>query len=250
MTHPEEQWQQISNEYLAKVQTVLAGAAQDEKQQILDDIKVHLEERYHELTDDEKTWENFQHIITDLGPVEDYANLLEEKSSLIETKKNRSIVFWISGIIILLILISFIPTLSISFLKNYQKPKRPIVVSTIPKTLDTSVDPDTTEITVTFDQPMMNFSWSWVGGGEHYPETTGDPRYDKDRMTCTLPVKLKPGHWYWLGINSEYYVYFQTEKHVPATPYVILFATADENGNPTEIPSDYTEEAKRINSKP
>ena len=190
-----------------------------------------------------------QNIITEMGPVEDYPELLEENSALRKTKKRKSLILWISACIFILVLISFLPTLSIPLLKKHQESKRPVVVKTSPQTLDTAVDSDTTEITVTFDQPMMNLSWSWVGGGEHFPETTGDPKYDKERKTCTLPVKLKPGHWYFIGINSEKFVYFQTEKHVPAVPYVILFATADENGNPTEISTEYIEEAKRINSK-
>ncbi len=249
MTNPANQWQQICNEYLAKVKSVLAGASPDEKQQILDDIDAHLSQSYNELPEEQRTWENFQQIITDLGPVEDYADLLQGKPRVKQTKKRKSLIVWISACIFIFVLINFLPTLILPLLIKHQQSKRPIVLKTSPQTLSTSVDPATTEITVTFDQPMMNFSWSWVGGGEHYPETTGDPKYGKERKTCTLPVKLKPGHWYWIGINSEYYVYFQTEKHVPAKPYVILFATADENGNPTEIPIEYIEEAKRINSE-
>lgn len=341
MTNPTQQWQQIHDEYLTKVQNVLAGAPQNEKQQILDDIKVHLKERYNELSEDEKTWESFQKIIIDLGPVEDYADLLEEKSMLSKQSPKKSSLVWsiiggllLFGVFYLIIsipiithpagyIISFSPdsgfapttppellaefnrhhpaNVSTSYFrtepangkligsiftstrtekqllvemlkdtptltllkakrvygnelaahkakKQLSLPSRPRVVRTYPNTLSFDVDPKTTEISVTFDQPMMNLSWSWVGG-DFYPETTGNPKYDKERKTCALPVKLKAGNFYWIGINSEKFVYFQTEKHVPAMPYVILFATADENGNPTEIPTEYIEEAKRINSK-
>jgi hypothetical protein len=249
MTHSESQWQTICDEYLAKVNHVLAGIPADEKQQILDDIEVHLNERYNELSEDEHSWENYQQIITALGPVEDYADLLEAKSAMPKKDINK-IVFGIIGAIIIAIIAGFlIAAAAIPMVQQHRQSRRPVVVSTSPETLNNAFDPDAAEISVTFDQPMMNFSWSWVGGGEHYPETTGDPKYDSDRQTCRLPVKLKPGHWYWIGINSEKYVYFQTEKHIPAKPYVILFATADVNGNPTKIPTEYIEEAKRINSK-
>ena len=124
----------------------------------------------------------------------------------------------------------------------------PLVVSTTPRAYDDSVSPDLQEITVTFDQPMMNLSWSWVGGPDTFPETTGQPRYNKSRTTCSLPVKLEPGKFYWVGINSPRHKYFQTASGTPAQPYVILFATKDKNRERTAIPENFIEEAKAINS--
>jgi hypothetical protein len=243
----EEQWKQIRGDYLNAIEKALCNASEAERKQILDDVSFHLNKRLAELPPQNQTRETMQQIITEMGPVEDYADLLEERA--VPAKRRPSaIVYWIGGLIFLLVMVSFAPTCWRGW-KESQKATRPVVKSTSPWPLATDVDPGTTEIKVTFDRSMMNFSWSWVGSGDHYPETTGEPRYDKDRLTCTLPVKLKPAQWYWVGINSEQFVYFQTEKHVPAKPYVILFATTDENGNPTQIPDDYIEEANRINSK-
>jgi len=125
----------------------------------------------------------------------------------------------------------------------------PQVISTTPIAFSKDVSPDLKQITVTFDQPMMNLSWSWVGGGETYPETTGRPRYDSKKLTCTLPVKLEAGKFYWVGINSPQFTNFQTEKGVPAVPYVILFATKDKDGNPTDIPENFIEDAEEINTQ-
>ncbi|MBN2456554.1 MAG: right-handed parallel beta-helix repeat-containing protein [Sedimentisphaerales bacterium] len=130
-----------------------------------------------------------------------------------------------------------------------KSPGKPKVVSTYPKAFANDVSPELKKITVTFDQSMMNLSWSWVGGGETFPEMQGQPRYDSRRMTCTLPVRLQPGKFYFIGINSEMYKNFQTEKGIAAVPYVILFATKDSQGNPTAIPENFIEEAKRINSR-
>jgi hypothetical protein len=243
------QWQQIRNDYLAKVEQALAAAPPSERRQILDEVTVHLDRRFAELAPDEQTWEAMQAIIIDMGPAADYAELLEEKSALALPSRRKSTVYWIAACLAVISLLSIIASGSYLLYKKFQTPERPVVIQTSPQTLETAVDPDTTQISVTFNQPMMNLSWSWVGGGEHFPEMTGEPSYDKDRTTCTLPVKLKPGQWYFVGINSEKFVYFQTEKHIPAKPYVILFATADENGNPTQIPEDYIEEAKRVNAK-
>ena len=101
-----------------------------------------------------------------------------------------------------------------------------------------NVSPNTKEITVTFDQPMMDGTWSWTGGGETFPEIVGKIHYDRKKTTCTLPVKLQPGKVYQIGINSPSHKNFKNSRRMPAQRYAIVFATADEKGNPTPIPDD------------
>lgn len=126
---------------------------------------------------------------------------------------------------------------------------KPKILSTTPVALATDVDPSLTAITVTFDQRMRDQSWSWTGGGETYPTTTGKPSYDSARTTCTLPVKLEPGKAYWIGINSPSHKNFASANNVPADWYAIAFATQDKDGNPTPIPDDMLQRAKGINSR-
>jgi prepilin-type processing-associated H-X9-DG protein len=127
--------------------------------------------------------------------------------------------------------------------------KRPVVVKTQPAAFANDVSPGLKIIKVMFDKAMLNRSWSWVGSGETYPETTGEPYYDSSKKTCNLPVKLEAGKVYWIGINSPRHKFFQTARHIPAVPYVILFATKDKDGNPTTIPEDMLAEAKVINEQ-
>lgn len=124
----------------------------------------------------------------------------------------------------------------------------PNVTSTEPQTYANDVTPSLEKITVTFDQVMKDNSWSWTGGGETYPKTTGQPSYDPNRTTCSLPVKLEPGKVYWVGINGPNYWNFKSAEHgAPAKRYVILFATTDLNGKPTAIPDDLLAKAREIN---
>jgi hypothetical protein len=123
----------------------------------------------------------------------------------------------------------------------------PVVEKTSPQAFSNDMESSLSEITVTFNQPMADKSWSWTGGGETYPKTTGQPSYDLNRTTCSLPVKLEPGKVYWVGINSPSYQNFKSEAGIPAQRYVILFATKDPNGNPTPIPDDLLAQAKAIN---
>ena len=115
--------------------------------------------------------------------------------------------------------------------------------------MQTDVDPALDHIEVTFDQPMRDRSWSWTGGGDTYPQLTGKPSYDAQRMTCTLPVRLEPGKVYWVGINSPSYRNFVSEKGEPAKWYIILFATRSANSKPTPLPKDREQRANAINQK-
>lgn len=125
----------------------------------------------------------------------------------------------------------------------------PVVLSTVPAALADKVSPKLRRIKVTFDQEMADDSWSWTGGGDTYPETTGSPRYNKDRTKCSLPVKLEPGKVYWVGVNSPSYQNFKSAAGQPAMRYVILFATKDQNGEATPIPEELLDKAKAINAR-
>ncbi len=125
----------------------------------------------------------------------------------------------------------------------------PVVIRTTPTAFDDNVPASLERITVTFDQPMMDESWSWTKGAGTFPEITGNPSYDRRRKTCTLPVTLAPGKVYWVGVNSPRHKLFQTPKRVPAQPYVILFATKGADGKPTPIPEDLLADAREINAR-
>ncbi len=107
--------------------------------------------------------------------------------------------------------------------------KTPTIVELDPPNQAAGVDPATSTLRVTFDMPMGE-AFSWTGGGEHFPEIPNGqrPRWSKDRKTCTLPVKLMPGHTYRLGLNSKSHNNFQSHWGVPLEPVVYTFETAAE----------------------
>ncbi|MFH1741778.1 MAG: hypothetical protein ABIH23_22465 [bacterium] len=103
----------------------------------------------------------------------------------------------------------------------------PKVIKAVPNNGDTDVDYNLKEIRITFDQDMITGeNFSWVGGGETFPETTGTPKWI-DQRTCVLPVKLKTKHEYALSINSQTFTGFKSKIGQPAEPYPIAFKTAE-----------------------
>ena len=103
-----------------------------------------------------------------------------------------------------------------------------VVVNTEPQAGLKNVDPNTSEIKVTFSKKMLNKSWSW---GQISDETavqgTGQPHYLKDGKTCVLPVKLEPGHTYVVQLNAldGHFGNFKDEGRRPAVPYLLVFET-------------------------
>jgi beta-lactamase regulating signal transducer with metallopeptidase domain len=125
----------------------------------------------------------------------------------------------------------------------------PVVVGSSPKAYSNDVSADLKEITVTFNQPMMDKSWSWVRWDAPYPETVGSPYYDDEKKICTLPVKLEAGQAYLVAFNVEPYIGFVNAAGEPAKPYVLVFATKGEDGKPTPIPEELITKAKSVNER-
>ena len=102
----------------------------------------------------------------------------------------------------------------------------PVVVKTVPEAGVSDVDPRTTEIRVTFSQPMQDGSWSWsTVSKQTFPQTTGKPRYLSDRRTGVLPVKLEPGRTYAIWLNSQRFRNFRGANGESAVPYLLVFKT-------------------------
>ena len=107
----------------------------------------------------------------------------------------------------------------------------PVVVKTVPVAGAKNVDPGLTEIRVTYSKKMQDESWSWsTWGEENYPETTGKPKYLADARTCVLPVKLQPGKFYAIWLNSDKFKNFTDTRGRAAVPYLLTFRTGESGG--------------------
>ena len=101
----------------------------------------------------------------------------------------------------------------------------PHIIATSPIVGATDVDPAITEITVTFDRDMGG-GFSWTGGGPDFPTSPeGTKAHWRDKRTCVFPVKLAPGKYYRVGINSKSYQNFRGANGFSAKPSAIYFTT-------------------------
>jgi len=78
MTSENKEWDSLKAEYLRQVEKALSSVKHPRRKEVLDDVRSHLDRRFAELEPDQQTWENFQTIITEMGPASDYAELLDQ----------------------------------------------------------------------------------------------------------------------------------------------------------------------------
>jgi RNA polymerase sigma-70 factor (ECF subfamily) len=106
----------------------------------------------------------------------------------------------------------------------------PQVASMDPYNGAQNVSPAITELRVTFSVPMGG-GCSWVtlsDDGADFPKGREGKRmyWTEDKMTCVLPVELKPGTAYRLGLNAPEFKNFQSIGGVPLVPVEYTFKTA------------------------
>ena len=72
-------WDNLKAEYLSQAEKAIVAVEHPRKKEVIEDVKAHLDRRFSELNPEQKTKENFQRIISEMGPPSDYAELLGEK---------------------------------------------------------------------------------------------------------------------------------------------------------------------------
>lgn len=102
----------------------------------------------------------------------------------------------------------------------------PVVVKTFPEAGSKDVAAGEVELKVTFSKEMMDNSWTWsTAWKDSTPEFLGKPRFDADRRTCVVKVKLEPGKTYGFWLNSQNFHGFKCKQGRTAVPYLFVFAT-------------------------
>ncbi len=109
-----------------------------------------------------------------------------------------------------------------------RKMQIPRIVRLEPLNGANDVSPTVKELRVTFNIPMAT-SFSWTGGGQEFPGIPEGkkPYWTTDKKTCVLPVELKPGSNYRVGLNSPSHKGFQSASGLPLEPVAYTFRTSN-----------------------
>jgi tetratricopeptide (TPR) repeat protein len=142
----------------------------------------------------------------------------------------------------------------------YGKEEKPEteVVDTAPRLYIEDIDPNIGSITVTFSEPMKPAGWFYSSyAPAMLPVIAGGPKFDSSGTRWTLPVRLKAGKVYAIALNcgdaeksyKNTQTGFESLSGQRSEPFILVFATADTNNEPTLIDDKFIEECEKINSR-
>jgi hypothetical protein len=102
----------------------------------------------------------------------------------------------------------------------------PRVIGTFPENGATDVDPSITEVSVTFNEEMMDGNWSWAYDDKSkFPQMIAQAYYTEGKTKNVLPVKLEPNKEYVIWINSASFKNFKDKGGNSAVPFKFTFKT-------------------------
>lgn len=78
MSEAEKQWRMMRDEYLRQIEAELTAVHHPRKKELLADVRDHLEQRFEDLAEGDRTDRQFQQIFEEMGPAEEYAELLKQ----------------------------------------------------------------------------------------------------------------------------------------------------------------------------
>ena len=124
------------------------------------------------------------------------------------------------------LLICFINILTLTVGCGLSDTQPPRVVSTIPENESVNVDPSLTEISVKFNEEMMDGNWSWAYSDKsEFPQMIGQAYYTENHTRNILPVKLESNKKYVIWINSPKHNNFKDKNGNSAYPFKFTFTT-------------------------
>jgi len=102
-------WEVLTSDYIRKVEHELAQVDHPRKKEVLQDLRDHLEQRFTDVPPEERTHEQMAAIIEDMGPPEEYAELLQPSAiagpkSWFFGRRLR----WIAGVVVGLSVFGFL----------------------------------------------------------------------------------------------------------------------------------------------
>ena len=139
MTSESKTWETLKANYLRQVEKALSSVNHPRTKDIFEDVTSHLDQRFDELEPDQQTWENFQAIITEMGPASDYAELLAPDVTSPDQAVRRKYLLWVGLAAVVIITVAIILPMAISPKVGYIvsfKPVAPFQPKTTRQLLD------------------------------------------------------------------------------------------------------------------
>ncbi|NOZ10132.1 MAG: Ig-like domain-containing protein [Gammaproteobacteria bacterium] len=118
--------------------------------------------------------------------------------------------------------------LVVTLVAGCEKPdtSAPWVVTTSPQNGSQNVSTSVGQISVTFNEEMMDQSWSWAYMNKRtFPTINGQIHYTDNNTKNILPVHLESDKSYVVWINTQNLKKFKDKSGNPAVPFRLEFKT-------------------------
>lgn len=225
------------NDHLAEVRKYLGALPADERQEILQSIESHIYDALENRSDGVPSSALLDAVIAEMDSPESYGEIPPTKQHRSITKPLLSVAVAVAVTAILGIRMAFGSNNEIT---PTTKPKHPpVVISTFPQNGNNAVDPNITELRVTFNKDMLNDRmWSWcIESPDTAPKFVSSATRFIDKRTCVTPVELEPNKTYVVWINTQKHDSFRDIYNNPAIPYRLEFRTSHAQSNPEQLSS-------------
>lgn len=166
MTSENKPWESVKTDYLLEVEKALSSVRHPRKREVLEDVRSHLDRRFAELKPDEQIWENFQAIITEMGPASDYAELLESDTTATARGTRQKHVLWVTLVVSVVVIAITLLTLAVfpkvseadrrlaSLISELSDPNAPRFVA-----LNTIIDLGSAAVPTLIQEMKTNHNW-------------------------------------------------------------------------------------------
>ena len=96
MSAERKTWDNLKAEYLRQVEKSLSSVRHPHLNDVLEDVSHHLDHRFSEIEPDRRTRETLKSIIKEMGPAQDYAELIAPETVVPKKSHSKKYLVWIS----------------------------------------------------------------------------------------------------------------------------------------------------------
>lgn len=116
-------WDSVKAEYLRHVEKALSSVKHPRSKEVVEDVGSHLDRRFAELEPQQQTREDFQTIITEMGPASDYAELLNPDAASPRRGSGRRYLLWIAPAAVVIVIAAILIPRAAVLIRRTVSPK-------------------------------------------------------------------------------------------------------------------------------
>ncbi len=238
MNLPKELTARIES-HLSNVRKHLGSFPPDEQKEILQSIEAHIHDALESRSGGEPAAALLDAVLAEMDPPESYG---EQPLTKQPGSGMRPFVFMAVALTAALVIWTTFGISKANTISTAESKGSPVVLNTFPLKGSNCVNPNITELQVTFSKDMRTDQmWSWcIESQDTAPKFISGGTKFIDKRTCVTSVILEPNRTYVVWINTQKHNAFRDIDNNPAAPYRLEFRTGNAQSNTYSSPAELT----------